>query len=556
EFDYVVVGSGTGGGTVAVELAKRGFYTLLMEAGPDYTSPYITTPAFDAIASEDEAISFEFDVKHYTSGTLANRTYFYPRVGALGGCSIHNTLITIYPTERDFKRMVEVTGDSGFNERNMRKYYVEMENNQYTMIPSLRAQHGYRGWFSVSYVNILRVFRLDAVLINLFRMMVGNPLRDPNIRNLASNKLSTDLEGRIFIPQAVDKRNFERSDLIGHLHRVRRGGNLVIWTHTFVSKLILNDGHVSGVEYRKGRYVYKASPRASSNSKYQSGSIKAKREVIVSGGAFNTPQLLMLSGIGDSDHLRQMGIQPKLHLKGVGRNLMDRYEVPVVIEFRKNISLIERCTFVADVKRDPCFREYKSSQSGPYISNGLISGEIFRSSPNLPDPDIFLLNTLSNFHGYFRGYARDIANRSNRFSQIILKARTNHQGFVKLRSNDPFDPPEINFNSFSNGNRDLDSLALNDDHREIYPGPHLKSDPQLRSFVKEIAWGHHACCTAKIGKSDDRMAVLDGRFRVRNVKGLRVVDASVFPEVPGYFPALYIHMIAMRVAELIVEDAN
>ncbi|KAJ9053676.1 hypothetical protein DSO57_1021959 [Entomophthora muscae] len=566
EYDYIVVGSGTGGGTVAAELANSGFYTLLIEAGPERLSPYSTTPAFNAIASEDRDISFGFDVKHFTSGTLADKTYFYPRVGALGGCSIHNTMIALYPVESDFTAMVEATGDSGFNEENMRTYFTRMENNHYVLQPQMPKEHGYRGWFDISYVDITRIFRMDLVLIDLFRVVVGNPMRDVNTRRIMSNKLNTGLEGRINVPQAVDTRNYERSNFVGFINAARSTGNLVIWADTFVTKLILENNTVSGVEYRKGKYLYKASPRSTSNPTYTAGSVTAKKEVIVSGGAFNTPQLLMLSGIGDPAHLREMGIKPKVNLPGVGRGLMDRYEVPVVIEFSRNISLLEPCTFTADAKLDPCYREYKESQSGPYISNGLVSGEIHRSSPSVPEPDLFILNTLSGFHGYFRGYSNDIVRHSNRFSQIILKALTNHTGFVKLKSKDPFATPEINFNSFSNGDADLDILvqairrsrnylnSIVEGHKEIYPGPHLTSDDQLRKFVKEIAWGHHACCTAKIGQG--RMAVLDGRFRVRNVRGLRVVDASAFPEIPGFFPSLYLHMLAMRAADLIAQDSK
>ncbi|KAJ9086719.1 hypothetical protein DSO57_1000977 [Entomophthora muscae] len=151
-------------------------------------------------------------------------------------------------------------------------------------------------------------------------------------------------------------------------------------------------------------------------------------------------------------------------------------------------------------------------------------------------------------------------------TRLILKAHTNNtNGRVQLLSNNPFDVPDINFHSFSDGNRDLDILtqSIKNErnylsqilvpHKELYPGHHIQTDLQIRRFIKDTAWGHHACCTAKMGTSSDPNAVVDSKFRVRGVRNLRVVDMSIFPRIPGYFPTVYIHMMAMKAADDIIQ---
>ncbi|KAJ9084834.1 hypothetical protein DSO57_1020013 [Entomophthora muscae] len=244
-YDYIVVGSGPGGGTLATELAIKGFNTLLIEAGPDYFQANQTTPAFHAKASEDPAISFDFQVKHYDNDV----SYFYPRAGVLGGCSVHNTQISVYPNSRDFKLMQRITGDDGWSEINMRSYFTRFEGNQY-LFPLLHPDHGYDGWFKTSYISFLVQLKLDPVLVNFIAGVIGNPLFDLNGKSFTG--LNTDKEARVFIPQSIDKTRFTRTNFPKYIRSVARNHPLTIWTDTFVTKVLFNGTTAVGVEYKKG----------------------------------------------------------------------------------------------------------------------------------------------------------------------------------------------------------------------------------------------------------------------------------------------------------------
>ncbi|KAJ9055446.1 hypothetical protein DSO57_1003943 [Entomophthora muscae] len=555
EYDYVVVGSGPGGGTLATELAMKGHKTLLIEAGPDYFKANQSTPAFQAKASEDPFISFDFNVKRHN-----NVNHFYPRAGALGGCSVHNAMISVYPNSRDFNLMNTITGDAKWSEINMRNYFKRLENNQYLVIKQ-NPSHGFKGWLKTSYVSLLAQLKLDVSLINYGLAVIGKFGYDINGKD--GHKLNTDMEAKVFIPQAVDKTSFTRSNFPNYIQEVAQHYPLTIWTDTFVTRVLFNANIAVGVEYKKGRYLYKASPISSDANRNQAtkGTVLAKKEVIISCGTFNTPQLLMLSGVGDRKHLSKFNISVVAHVPGVGRNMMDRYEVPISFKYSNKFKILKNCKFTP-TNDDPCYREYIEKGTGPYTSNGILSGQLKKSTPNRGEPDLFLLHSLSNFHGYFRGYSNNIAQNTDSTSTVILKAHTNNtNGRVKLLSADPFSPPDINFHSFSDGDSDLQILVeavkaeraslrkILVSHTEVYPGSNIQTDEQIRQYVKDIAWGHHACCTAKMGAANDPNAVVDAKFRVRGTKNLRVVDMSIFPKIPGYFPTVYIHMMAMKAAE-------
>jgi choline dehydrogenase len=219
--------------------------------------------------------------------------------------------------------------------------------------------------------------------------------------------------------------------------------------------------------------------------------------------------------------------------------------------------------------------QWTKEGTGVYASNGALIGIIKRSRPDLPDPDLYIFGLPGFFKGYSPGYSELFERKRNKFTWAILKARTTNTGRVELASADPWERPLINFQYFGDGQRqndpDLDAVVngikfvrdMNDRLRawnwivkEEWPGEDLQSEPQLREFISNEAWGHHASCTNKIGADDDPMAVLDSRFRVRGTKGLRVVDASVFPKIPGYFIVTAIYMISEKASDVIIEDAR
>ena len=209
-----------------------------------------------------------------------------------------------------------------------------------------------------------------------------------------------------------------------------------------------------------------------------------------------------------------------------------------------------------------------------YSTNGTMLAVVKRSDAAQPLPDLFLMGLVGRFYGYFPGYSEELLRQHDYMTWAILKAHTeNRAGSVTLRSADPRDPPLVNFRYFEEGSdatgADLDAVvrgvafarslarSMGDMvEAEEIPGPQVQSPEDLRDFVRNNAWGHHASCTCRIGTPDDPMAVVDGDFRVHGVQRLRVVDASVFPRIPGFFLVSAVYMISEKASDVILRDAR
>ena len=276
----------------------------------------------------------------------------------------------------------------------------------------------------------------------------------------------------------------------------------------------------------------------------------------------------MLSGIGDAASCAALGILPVVDLPGVGTNLQDRYEIGVVNRMARPWSVLDGARFEQD---DPLYQAWTRGE-GMYTSNGAALGVALCSAPDVTLPDLVCMALLADFRGYFPGYSRLIADSHQYLTWALLKAHTaNRAGRVTLRSADPREPPDILFNSFTGAGADDDLAAVvagirfvrrmtahliaNDViEAEVVPGPDNATDEQLARFVRDHAWGHHATGTCAIGKREAG-GVLDGALRVHGTRGLRVADASVFPDIPGTFVACSVMMVGERAAELILADA-
>jgi choline dehydrogenase-like flavoprotein len=324
----------------------------------------------------------------------------------------------------------------------------------------------------------------------------------------------------------------------------------------------------TGVEYLKGERLYRAhgQPATGAGELRQA---KATREVILSGGAFNTPQILMLSGVGPRAVLEPLGIPVRVELSGVGKNLQDRYEVGVVNRMSfDRWNVLEGVTFS---RGDAAYEEWAEKREGLYISNGAVLSAILRSRPERPLPDLFCFALVGLFGGYFPGYSSLAVTKPNYLTWAILKAHTqNRAGQVVLRSADPRDTPLINFHYFEEGSdqagEDLDSVVAGIRFvrtltaelkaegliaEEEQPGDARQSDDELKDYVRNTAWGHHASCTCPIGPQETG-GVVDGEFRVHGTQGLRIVDASVFPRIPGFFIVSAVYMVAEKAADVIL----
>jgi choline dehydrogenase len=616
EFDFVIVGSGAGGGPLACNLARKRYRVLLIEAGSheaeDRDTPRTwNVPVLHGRASEDPAISWEYFVKHYADPKLQQRdpkwhkdkSIFYPRSSGIGGCTVHNAMVTMSGPADDWDAIASLVDDRSWNSESMRGYFERLENCHYVrpgyrarrflgrfydlmaMLWGNRGRHGFSGWLDTSWANpwmlrkdwqllrvVLAVFfaarraQMTGILRMLWAVVSGQLAAelDPN----HWERLRKRPEGLALVPMAV-KDGWRRSvrDYVLETEKAFPE-HLTIWTDTLVTKVRFRENAVKeacGVEFLHGKALYKAHPTPGTDAGTP-GAVRARYEVILAAGAFNTPQLLMLSGIGPERELKSHGITPLVPLEGVGTNLQDRYEISVVWKMPKDLELLRGIKFSLDPPDDAELSRWKKTGEGVYGTNGVVLSVLKKSRPDVSMPDLCIFAVPGRFEGYERGYSEGITKDHSYLTWLILKAHTNdRQGTVRLLSADPRDPPAIDFSYFSEGSdvhRDdvkglvegikfVRTIKRFGGVNEIERTAQYETDAELADYVANEAWGHHASCSCPIGPAADPMAVVDANFRVHGVKGLRIVDASVFPQIPGLFIAANIYMLAERATDVI-----
>jgi choline dehydrogenase-like flavoprotein len=721
EFDYIVVGSGAGGGPLAARLALAGYSVLILEAGSNQAALEPTdgprevteVPAFNAVSTEHPDLSWQFFVKHYEKDPFGKdekwnppagmpdndpekRGIFYPRAAALGGCTVHNAMITIAGPDSDWDDLADFLRDDSWRAATMRPYFQRLERNEYRGRPKppprggwrrvwdnvrwlfgygpdyTGGRHGFDGWLRTSMTDLrigLKDWELIFMLWAAFKSakhrgivpiftLLYRIARGRAKQTVDPNDAQTQAEspaGLALVPLAVCGKDTPASDgtspsLHKRGHRSgpreflletqaalkkrareletapdragKRIGRIEIATEHFVTSLIFEDElaqasagtgeqppaakaqeepRVVGVRFLRGKKLYHAHPDYQKSPQPEERAVFVKRtgEVILAGGAFNTPQLLMLSGIGNREELQALQIKCRHHSPGVGLNLHDRYEVSVLSEMKKDFKILEGAEFrlpLDPAKPDEVLRLWREKGTGLYTSNGAVLAVLKRSRPELAQPDLFIFGLPLPFEGYQVGYS-DVHTKypngqfRHLFTWAILKAHThNHDGTVKLRSRNPLETPKINFHSFrevshpKGSEDDPDLAALVDGVKfvrdiarragfvksEFYPGlakVPLEDEQAMRDWIRQVTWGHHACGTCRMGPEGDENAVLDSRFRVLGeavkegvqrpiIGGLRVVDASIFPKIPGYFIVTNIYVASEKAADVIIEDAK
>lgn len=618
EPDYIVVGSGAGGGTVASRLAERGFRVLVLEAGGDPRTvrggnplqPAANTmpddydvPAFHGLATENDGIRWDFVVRHYADDARQRRDskyitrlpdgrpadgVLYPRAAGVGGCTAHNAMILAYPFNSDWDQLADRTGDPSWRAEAMRAYFERIEACRHRRLERFKARfgwnasrHGWSGWLPVERAIPESAFRdrdLRDTILSSARAAwdaLAAPIDearwdsqgDPNDWRVVSD----DAVGIRYTP--LTTAGHQRVGVRERLLDVARRwpDRLVIETDALVTRVLFDGTRAVGVEYRKGARLYRAHPRPATGG--ETVQATARREVILAGGAFNTPQLLMLSGIGPRADLERHGIGVRVEAPRVGANLQDRYEIAVV-----NRMPFEAWRALQGARfdnSDPQYREWRDRRKGVYTTNGAVLSVCLRSSAAAPVPDLFCYGLLADFRGYEPNFTKRLPAALNALSWIVLKARTNNTaGCVSLASPDPTEPPAINFRYFQEGSdaggedlravvagvrfvrRIVDGMkAKGLDVSEELPGRACASDDEVGAYVRDQAWGHHASGTCAIGPAE-RGGVVSSNFQVHGVQGLRVVDASVFPRIPGHFLVSAVLMVGEKAADVIAADAG
>ena len=483
----------------------------------------------------------------------------------------------------------------------MRTYFERLEDIHYQP-PSLEG-HGKNGWLGTTLPNLnmiaadLKILALVTSAANALGAKLNSAITTvQQLMQVLNPDINSDNPGRDYWETIYEhansvteaKRSGPRNFVIQVANATNSDGSrkyhLDIRLNCLVTKVRFDASSYGppraiGVDFLDGKSLYKADPRSNGSTTGTPGSVNATREVIISAGTYNTPQLLKLSGIGPYAELSALGIPTLVNLSGVGNNLQDRYEVAVIGDTTSDFEIWNGCTF--GNPPDPCFAEWQTgngTDDGPYATNGLVLALTKKSSSAArSDPvDLIIQAVPLPFKGYYPGYSNDAVSTKKRFSWVLLKGHTrDHAGTVNLRSADPSETPAISFHYFDEGttannaaNLDLEALVegvqfarslfqspiLNGSFSETWPGPEVSSAEQIKQWITDEAWGHHACCTAPIGADEDPMAVLDSRFRVRGTRGLRVVDASVFPKIPGLFMVVPIYTISEKAADVILQD--
>ncbi|KAI0540592.1 choline dehydrogenase [Xylaria digitata] len=558
---------------------------------------------------------------------------FYPRYGGLGGCAEHNALVALLPSKNDWDHIKNVTGDASWDNTAMRKYFKKVETVQYPLPEGTEDSHGHDGYLKMSInpagipaqdIKLMSVFAgaakafgvdnseitaaiNDAVALaqensvdyetGLLPLNMTTGMTDAMAKMLVWDINNDDPDRdtkRAFarLPQHMDSTNYRRSTPRDYVYDIAtaktssgtRKYKLDVALHTLATKVLFDTTgrkpKAVGVDYLFGESLYRADPRANhTEDGGEPGTVRATKEVIVAGGAFNSPQLLKLSGVGPREELESFDIPVVLDLPGVGENLQDRLETSVNAEFPTNFTRILACYYLA-ADGDPCWAQYvdpenKDAEKGTYASNGVVMGSFFTSSFSEDgEHDLWIGGFPALFNGFYPGYSSNAATVANKnwWSWLVLKAHTrNNAGTVKLASTNPRDTPIITFHNAYEGQTkeeaDKDVGALREGMRMavsffenipaidgaasvFWPPKEVRDDDAaLDEWIVEEAWGHHASCSNKIGADDDKLAVLDSKFRVHGIDSLRVVDASAFPKIPGVFPVLPIMMMAEKATE-------
>ncbi len=529
EFDYIVVGAGSAGCVMASRLSEDpNASVLLVEAGPKDTSFWLHIPIGYGRTIADEKVNWKYDT--IPNPALNGRSIYLPRGRVMGGSSSINGLIYIRGQAEDYDHWRQL-GNTGWGYRDVLPYFKKAEDQE----NGADEYHGVGGPLSVT--NLREVNPLVDAYIDA-AVEVGIP-RNPDFNGATQ-------EGVGYF-QGTIKKGRRASASQAYLKHAKSRANLTIVTNSLAKRILFKDKRAVGLEFEEN-----GAPRT----------VHCRKEVVVSTGSINSPQLLMLSGIGPADHLREHGIEVQHDLPGVGQNLQDHYGGQIAWKCSKPITLND--VMMSKWKQLMVGVQWLLFRNGPLSVPAGQASLFTKILENSATPDVqFLFQTLSG------GYYEDGLFKFSGFANFICPVRPESRGHITLQSAKHTDSPAIFPNYFSaEKDRQIAVGGLKLARKmaettrlgeyiieENLPGSAIQSDDEIEQYFKENGGSvSHQIGTCKMGS--DPMAVVDSELRVHGVEGLRVVDASVMPKlISGNTNAATI-MIGEKGADMVKQSAK